>query len=77
MYGTISPMYGKHHTSETRQKISSSKKGAGNPMYRVKRPQSEEELQWRRETASLLPGPRLSLRAWKAMKQALASTQET
>lgn len=33
MYGIISPMYGKQHTKEAKQKQSESKKGSNNPMY--------------------------------------------
>ena len=31
--GKGTPMYGKHHTEETRQKLSQAKKGENNPMY--------------------------------------------
>lgn len=33
MYGKTSAMYGKHHTEETKRKLSEAKRGENNPMY--------------------------------------------
>ena len=64
--GTGNPMYGKHHTEQSRQKISNTKKqlkisaGENNPMHGLKCLNEYQEEEWKRKISAANTGRKMS-----------------